>query len=577
MTGLPPVHPVIHRDRRGFAALAAQVEAASIVALDIETVGLDPILGRPRLLQLGLPCRAIHVVDLFATGGLGRLGNALARTRLLGHNLKFDLSFLAHHYGVRVEGIIDTMLASRVADASVHRGVKGFHRLEAVCDRHLGFRLPKEHQASDWSGLLTTAQIEYAARDVAVLPMLWRRLKPLLVAEGLLAVAELEFALVPAVVDMGLAGLRFDPHAWRALVDAREPTAAELLPRVVAGLGVENPRSQPQVLAALRRLELGVSSTSAEVLEPFQGRVKAVSDLLDYRKACSFVRNSGQSVLEALARHPDGRVRGDLNQLAAPTGRMSCSGPNLLALGKSPEVRGCVLPSRGRLLVRADYKAVELRVLAQVTGDKRLCEVFQNGGDPHRATAALLARKAPEAVTGEERGRAKAVNFGFAFGMGVPRFIAYARKDFKAEFSRGEAARFKSRYLRAYRGVDRWQERTRSRMPREVRTISGRLWRFPNRREGYTNRLNHPIQGTAADGMKAALILLHRRLPALGAGLLLAVHDEVLVDAPRDVADEVRALVEASMVEGMDRYVSAVPIEVDAEQRMSWADELVAS
>src|SRR5208283_5115175 len=164
-----------------------------------------------------------------------------------------------------------------------------------------------------------------------------------------------------------------------------------------------------------------------------------------------------------------------------------------------------------------------------------------------RRTAAAMLGIDESEVSDDDRASAKPVNFGFPFGMGAERFVMNALTGYNVTFTLAEARRHKEVYLRTYRGVARWQAKMRALMPIEVRTASGRIRRFNDRRKGYCERLNTPIQGTAADGMKEALILLHRRLPALGARLVLCVHDEVLVEAPKDRAEEVKAVVESSM------------------------------
>ena len=212
-------------------------------------------------------------------------------------------------------------------------------------------------------------------------------------------------------------------------------------------------------------------------------------------------------------------------------------------------------------------------MLAHVTQDPRLVEVFCSGGDPHRATAALLLHKPETEVTKEERQRAKAVNFGFAFGMGAKRFVNYALTDYHVELSMADAKNFLKGYRSAYVGVAAWQTRTGNTKPSTVRTASGRLRRFDSPDKGFCERLNTRIQGTAADGMKKAMVLLHEQLPRLGARLVLVVHDEVLVEAPIALAEEVRAVVESAMKTGMEKYVTSVPIVAKATIRRTWAEE----
>jgi DNA polymerase-1 len=252
---------------------------------------------------------------------------------------------------------------------------------------------------------------------------------------------------------------------------------------------------------------------------------------------------------------------------------MACSKPPVLSLPKTQDVRACIVPPPGFVLINPDYGQIELRVAAQVTRDERLLEVFRNGGDPHRTTAALIAGIPESDVTPAQRTKAKPPNFGFLFGMGPPRFVSYALADYGVVFTLEEARKFRAGYLRAYPGIARWQARIRATMPLEMRTLGGRIRSFPSRREGYTERLNHPVQGTALDGFKAAMALLNPRLAALGAWTMLAVHDELVVVAPESRAEEVKACVVASMVEGMSRFVTEVPVTVDAKICKNWAGE----
>lgn len=157
--------------------------------------------------------------------------------------------------------------------------------------------------------------------------------------------------------------------------------------------------------------------------------------------------------------------------------------------------------------------------------------------------------------------------------MGPERFIAYARLTYGVELTRTEADRFRGSYLALYAGVARWQDTMRGTMPREVRTGSGRLRRFQDAFGGYCERLNTPVQGTAADGLKQAMVLLRPRLAALGARIVLSVHDELLVEAPAELAEDIQQVVEQGMVEGMQAFVPDVPIVVEASVRPTWAKE----
>lgn len=395
-----------------------------------------------------------------------------------------------------------------------------------------------------------------------------RALEAKLADRALTKVMQIENDLLPVIVGMELAGVPVDVAALEALAKERKRMSAEASERVRAALHIDNPNSPKQLLPALKAAGLNVAASNAEALAPYRDHPVA-SDTATMRTSKQ-TADVARALAEGARVQVDGRVRPSWWQIGAPTGRMATSSPNVLGLPKDPAMRACIAAPPGRTFVVADYAAIELRVLAHVTSDKQLTAIFQAGGDPHRSLASILLRKEPVDVTGDERKRAKPVNFGFAFGMGADRFVGYALKDYGVAFALDEARRFKGAYLGAYRQVDEWQRRTRAHMERQVRTIAGRLRDFANSRDGYTERLNMPVQGTAADGMKRAMSLLAPQLAKLDSRIVLAVHDELVVEAPEAVAEEVKATVVQGMVEGMAVDVSSVPIVVEAEVRRTW-------
>lgn len=561
-------------DPAQLACVAAAVSAADTVAVDTETTGLDALKDRVRLVQLGLPDGRIYVIDVWATNGLGPVAEVLCRVPWVGHNLHFDVGMM-RQLGVRPLKLLDTMLAAQVLDSGVHLGAKGHFTLAALLERHLRVELSKEQQRSDWSALqLTPQQLAYAARDVQHLHALFDVLSRALAESELGPTADLEFAALPAVVDMALAGVCFDRRRWAELTEQKRCEAAEARAFVERELGIANAASATnQLLPALqRRLGVPLTKTDREALAPYVSD-PVVGALQKFRACSSFTKTHGEPFLAAMAKHPDGRVRGDWRQIGT-TGRMSCSAPPLLNLPKSVEVRSCIVAPPGHVLIAADYAQIELRIAAQVVGDERLLEVFRSGGDPHSTTAALIAGIPVADVTPAQRAKAKPPNFGFLFGMGAPRFVDYALKDYGVVFSLDEARKFKDGYLRAYPGIARWQRLIGDTAPTEMRTVGGRIRAFPNRNEGYSHRLNHPIQGTAGDGFKAAMAILLPRLAAIGAWCMLAVHDELLAVAPIACAEEARTMVEVGMIEGMSRYVTAVPIVVEAKIVSNWAEAM---
>ena len=272
-----------------------------------------------------------------------------------------------------------------------------------------------------------------------------------------------------------------------------------------------------------------------------------------------------------------GRIRCRLHPLATDSGRFSCTDPNLQQVPSNhtaPGLRACFRPERSKALIVADYAQIELRVAAHLAPCDALRQVFNDGRDPHRATAATITGKPEEAITDHERKLAKAVNFGFLFGMGAARFRSYAADGYGVELSTGEAADARAAFMRTFPGIAIWHKHvggfSRQAGPVTVRTALGRRKRFAPGKVSFNSALNIPVQGTAAEGFKRAMIELQPALAALGGRGVMVVHDEYIAEVPLEVATEARATVEAVMTSAMASVVTSVPIAVEAEVRESW-------
>jgi DNA polymerase-1 len=260
-------------------------------------------------------------------------------------------------------------------------------------------------------------------------------------------------------------------------------------------------------------------------------------------------------------------------------GRIACSDPNLLQVPKDPHYRACFGGAPGRALVVADYSQQELRILAAVSGDDALAEVFRRGGDLHRATAAMAFGVPEEAVTPEQRVAAKALNFGLMYGMGAPGFARATRTTL------AQAQETMGRYFAAFPRVQAWLEDAEAtgRRSGRTRTPFGRL-RVLDTDSGLslaTLSRNAPIQGAGADMTKRALAEVERRLTArFGAvadrrgappdGLVLVVHDELVAEVPEADAEEARDLVVEGMLAAATELLGDVPAQVDAAVRPRW-------
>jgi DNA polymerase-1 len=573
-------------------ALRSRLLAEPVLGVDTETTALDPYQGRIRLLQIATP-EDVFVLDLFA---LGPQALEVLRPVLEGehpvkvlHNAKFDAKMLRHHAGIELGRVFDTMLASQLVAAG---DMTKRHGLADVAQRYLRERVEKAPQLSDWSGELSRGQLEYAARDVAILLPLRQALIQQLKELGLIRAAKLEFECVLPTAAMELAGMPFDVERWRVLVEMWERRRAHLeeaLQSQLAPVATQmdlfgraeiaiNLNSPHQVLTGLRRLGLTVEGTSELDLLPYRDH-PVVRLLLEYRSVQKLLSTFGRGFLEH--RHPvTGRLHGDFHQIGTPTGRYSCSDPNIQQVPNLPEIRACFRAPAGRRLIVADYSQIELRILAEFSQDPKMLEAFLNGLDLHRMTASWMFKVPPEAVTKEQRAIAKTINFGLMYGMGAASLAArIAEVRERTDISLAEAEALIASYFEIYRRVGEWLRAAGDTAVsvRHSRSQSGRLWRFqfdPSDREQVAaiQRLgkNFPIQGTGADILKRAMRLVYDALRPYEAQIVNSIHDEIVVEVAEDHAPEVAELVRERMIAAGREFIKTVPIEVEVVISEAW-------
>lgn len=551
---------------------------ASMLGLDTETTGLDPLTDRLRLVQLAVPGGPTVVLDAFAVDPR-LLAPLFHRPPLLvGHNLKFDLRFLwaAGLPTPDAPALFDTWLAAALLDAG--RGPLG-HGLAFLAQRFLDRDLSKALQRADWAGPLTSEMLRYAAQDAQVLLPLHERLQPALAEAGLERVAALEFRALPAVAWLEHAGAPFDSDAWRALAGTVEEEKHRLAERLTALAEATLGRnslferrvdweSPPQVLRLLREAGLPLDRTTEEALQAHREH-PLVAGLLAFREAAKRSSTYGRNILGLV--HPaTGRIHAEWRQIGAASGRMSCTRPNLQNIPRDPRYRACFRPAEGRVLVKADYSQIELRLAAEIAGDRRMREAFAAGEDLHALTARLVQGEA--SVTAAGRQAAKALNFGLLYGLGSEGLRRLAATQYGVELTREDAERLRARWFRTYDGIAAWHRAQPRVVPAtgiETRTLAGRR-RVGVRR--FTELLNTPVQGSGADGLKAALARLWEtrgRCPT--AAPVLAVHDELVVEVAADEAEPARDWLVACMVEGMQTIVRHVPITVEATIVRDWS------
>jgi DNA polymerase-1 len=562
-------------DAAGLAAVATALEETALVGMDLESTGLDSRRDRVRLLSLA--CDTIdggtftYLVDCFAVNPRP-LWEALAGKVLVGHNLAFDLSFLAR-MGFEPGAVRDTMLISQLVYAGRHVS----HKLQECVQRELGRALDKEEQKSDWSGTLTPDQMAYASRDVDVVAPLFKALDAKVKNADLDAVADIEHRALPALVWLARSGVAIDVCTWKRLaaeaaeearrlarnLDAAAPPPDQ--PGMFAGDGWnwDSPQQVKQVFAALGiALERTDDDNLAKVDHPLAALLRK------YREASKRCTTYGQDWLQHVA--DDGRVYAGWKQIGAKTGRMSSGSPNLQNVPRGLH-RRCFRAPPGRALVKADYSQIELRIAAKMANETRMIDAYRRGDDLHTLTARQITGK-PE-VSKEERQLAKPVNFGLIYGLGALSLVAKAKSEYGAELSLDHAQEYRRAFFAAWPGIATWQNRLKRTRPTETRTLAGRRC-LVDAGLFYGAKTNYAVQGTGGDGIKLALALLwERREQVPGAFPVLVVHDEIVVECDEAQAEAVAVWLKAAMVAAMATWLDPVPVDVEVKVARTWGGD----
>jgi DNA polymerase I len=568
-------------DASDLTGIAKTLKVAEAIGVDVETTDLSPRDGKVRLLQLATPDETF-VIDVFETRDLAPLKEVLedGPVKTL-HNAKFDYAFLKSEHGITLSPIFDTMLAAQLLSGGNY---EASYALEAVAGRYADFELDKSARKENWSGELSEAQIEYAARDAAVLLPLRERLREELEGEKLVRVSEIEFGAVATIAEMELAGIRLDVARWKELeiavrerrdeaavaLEAHFPEPEGVLP--LEGLGPRlNLNSPKQITDAFHTLGIDLPDTKVWTLLKVDH--PAAKALLEYRE----LQKKLGTYLETYPNfiHPKtGRIHANFLQCRVPTGRLACTNPNVQQIPHEDEFRSCFVAEQGNMLVIADYSQIELRILAEVSGDPAFVRAFQEGDDLHRMTAATMFGVENEEVTREQRSAAKRINFGLMYGRGPKSLSAQLGTD--EERARGLI----DEYFANYPKVQRYLQSTASRALRDrtLRTLAGRVRKFGDtsglgsiergamRREA----MNYPIQGASADIAKLALAYIREELEGFDARLINSIHDEFVVECAEEVASEVAERTRAGMLRAGEEILEKVPVEVEVAVSPEW-------
>jgi DNA polymerase-1 len=580
----------------------AAIERADLVTFDTETTSLDPMQARIVGISFAIePGRAAYVpVEHRYAGAPAQLPLDAVLTRLkpwlenprakkLGHNVKYDQHVLANH-GIALAGVAhDTMLQSYVLES--HR----LHDMDSLASRHLDVKtITYAEVAGKGASQIAFDQVavdratEYSAEDVDITLQLHGTLYPRVIADAELThvYERIELPTREVLFRMERNGVLLDPAllAAQSRVLGERMLALEQQAFQLAGgpFNLGSPRQLGEILfdrmklPVMRKTATGHPSTDEEVLQELAADYPLPKLLLEHRML-SKLKSTYTDKLPQMINAATGRVHTNFGQATAVTGRLASTEPNLQNIPvrtvEGRRIREAFIASPGHVLVSADYSQVELRIMAHLSGDASLEKAFTDGEDIHRATAAEIFGVPIGEVTSDQRRYIKAVNFGLIYGMSAFGLAA------QLNIERGAAQQFIDKYFARYPGVAEYMLRTRELAHKQgyVKTVFGRrLWLpdinaggGPRRQAAERAAINAPMQGTAADLIKLAMIEVQAWLDRerLNSRLILQVHDELVLEVPNAEVSRLNAELPRLMtgVASLD-----VPLVVDIGTGPNW-------
>jgi len=501
---------------------------------------------------------------------------------LVAQNFKFDLKFLKK-YGLRVKNkIFDTMVAHYLLQPD------GKHGMDEMSRNYLQYQpiaieelIGKKGKSQLSMGQLPPEKIcDYAAEDADVTLQLKIIFEQKLREENLMHVLEeIEMPLIDVLAEMEWEGIRVDSKFLedysKILGDDITRLEAEIFEMSGERFNIDSPKQLGQLLFEkmkispdAKKTKTGQYSTDEATLQKFEKEVPLIAKILDYRELRK-LKSTYVDALPALVNHVTGRVHTHFSQVTAATGRLASNNPNLqnipIRTERGREIRKAFVPQDSEhVLLSADYSQIELRIIASLSGDKNMCDAFIEGGDIHRATAAKVFGVSVEEVSKDMRARAKAVNFGIIYGQGA---FGLAQN---LGISRTEAKQIIDAYFGQFSRLKEYQQEVidGARANGFVQTIAGRKRYLPDiqsanavvRSFAERNAINAPVQGSAADLIKLAMIRIHQELKRteMKSRMVLQVHDELIFDVPRPEVEALAALVTTCMQDAMTLNVPLV-------------------
>ncbi|MDB9890013.1 DNA polymerase I [Alphaproteobacteria bacterium] len=603
---------------QGFLAVDTETSGLNAAAADLVGVSMALAPGKACYVPLRHGVVATEIGD--AQGGLDfsaeapvaykQIGFETAMAMLrpifedpailkIGHNLKYDSHILLwpRNGGIKLAPFDDTMCLSYVLDG----GRGGGHSMDHLAKHWLDYDTIKFSDVCGkgakqvpFSTLAPEAALDYAAEDADITLRLWQLFKPRLGAEQVASVYErLERPLIPILAEMEASGITVDRNILARMSNdfAKRMAVFQSEIHQLAGeeFNIASPKQLGEILFEKMRLEggkkakTGAFSTSADVLEDLAASgVEIAAKVLEWRHLAKLKSTYADALVESILA-TTGRVHTSFSMVGASTGRLSSSDPNVqnipIRTAEGRQIRTAFVAAAGHKLISADYSQIELRLVAHVAQETTMIEAFRAGIDIHARTASEVFGVPLDQMDSETRRRAKAINFGIIYGISA---FGLARQ---LGISRGEASDYITAYFKNFPGIRDYMERIKvsAREDGFVETLFGRRIHISGflgdnqAMRGFAERqaINAPIQGSAADIIKRAMIRIPAALKSAGlsATMLLQVHDELIFEAPETEAGATKALITSVMENAADPVLTlAVPIVAEAGIADSWAD-----
>lgn len=581
------------------ASLVDKLLDHDTLCFDTETTGTDPVNDTLVGVSLSTVAGVAYYIPVNGEEGIEQekaielLRPLFANKESLkiAHNYKFDYMILSRA-GLEIKGLaFDTMIAAYLIDANQKM------KMDALSEKYLNYQpipieelIGKGRKQKSLDQILPEEVKDYACEDADITHRLYEILEKVLEKDELKQIAEtLEFPLMEVLAKMELHGIRLDVELLQEFSETLREDLQNLEEEIFEKAGTEFNINSPQQLGEVlfdkmglpagKKTKTGQYSTSESVLSKLEGKYEMPGLILEYR-ALNKLRSTYVDALPKLVNEKDGRIHTDFNQHVAATGRLSSSNPNLqnipIRTKRGREIRKAFVADEGYKLLSADYSQVELRVIASIAEDENMMEAFKNDQDIHSRTAKeVFDLESMDEVTGNQRRKAKEVNFGIPYGVS-----AYGLAS-RLGIENSEGKDMIDQYFERFPGVLRYINETKQFAKEHgyVKTLLGRRRYIPDINASNWNRrsfaertaINMPIQGTAADIIKLAMINIQDYLEDqnLGTRMLLQVHDELIFEVPEEEQETIPKKIKELMETA---YELKVPLKVDMGLADNWLD-----